>query len=356
MSTISAAAARLGTTLGWVVLVGCVSGSSAPADAGRLDEVTVEQVAVELHAMSRGLTGEHRDTFDAVLADHLAKDAYTCLPAARRVLAPPAPGAAAKRIRGRMPHYGVYFGPMRYRIRGAAGTPSARAAQEEGAPPTPSPATRHWLVELNIAIVAPPAPDEPMELPDCELRPELEGPVRCEGTPYPDAPGVEACPDVGHFEALATRGNLRALLRRWSTEVEQSYNRDAAYFRLPVRYDFEFFLADDTAGVRQPVDLRLPLRLSCARTPYFIALRTGWSVPVVAHEMAHFLGLLDEYETLSGIVSFYPKTPFEGAEQSRMGLSMKRDTRLLPLHHYLVLRRYHCSEPLDRTPYRNVFP
>jgi hypothetical protein len=220
---------------------------------------------------------------------------------------------------------------MRYRVRPAA--------------------DRRWLVEINVAVIDPASPEATMELPDCELRERLDGPVQCEGTPYPDAPGVEACPDVGTFEARATRANLRALLARWSADVERYYNRDAAHFGLPVRYDFEFFLADDAAAARGPVDLRLPLWLSCGRTPYFLALRTGWSVPVLAHEMGHFLGLLDEYETLSGIVGFYPKTPFEGAERSRMGLSMKRGTRLLPLHHYLVLRRYHCAEPPGRDPY-----
>ena len=64
--------------------------------------------------------------------------------------------------------------------------------------------------------------------------------------------------------------------------------------------------------------------------------------------MGHLLGLLDEYEMLSGIVGFYPKAPFEGAERSRMGLSMREGTELLPMHHYLVLRRYFCPEPTDR--------
>jgi hypothetical protein len=93
------------------------------------------------------------------------------------------------------------------------------------------------------------------------------------------------------------------------------------------------------------VSLAVPLATSCARTPYFQAFRSGWSLPIVAHEVGHVLGLLDEYEMFSGIVGFYPKTPFEGAERSRMGLSMKEDTEVLPLHHYLVLRRYFCPEP-----------
>jgi hypothetical protein len=83
-------------------------------------------------------------------------------------------------------------------------------------------------------------------------------------------------------------------------------------------------------------------------------MRTGWSLPVVAHEVGHLLGLLDEYEALSGIVRCYPKTPFRGAEISRMGLSMREDTRLLPIHHYLVLRRFFCAEPASVDPYAGV--
>ncbi len=77
---------------------------------------------------------------------------------------------------------------------------------------------------------------------------------------------------------------------------------------------------------------------------------------MLAHEVGHWLGLLDEYEMLSGIAGFYPKTPFPGAEVSRMGLSMKRETVVLPLHHYLVLRRYFCPEPESRDPYEHLGP
>jgi len=58
---------------------------------------------------------------------------------------------------------------------------------------------------------------------------------------------------------------------------------------------------------------------------------------------------------LSGIVGFYPKTPFPGAEVSRMGLSMKETTRYLPVHHYLVLRRAFCPRPASRDPYERIW-
>src|SRR5690606_32463411 len=98
-----------------------------------------------------------------------------------------------------------------------------------------------------------------LELPDCALQGELEGDVVCKGTPYEEAPGLDACPGSGRFEAPATRHNLTALLRHWSREVEASWNRDAAHYGLPVHYDFSFFLAE---GAGAPVDLRLPLRTS----------------------------------------------------------------------------------------------
>ncbi len=100
------------------------------------------------------------------------------------------------------------------------------------------------------------------------------------------------------------------------------------------------------------MDVHTEMWMSCGRTPYFSAFRTGWSIPIIAHEVGHYLGLLDEYEALSGML--YDKTPFAGSENSRMGLSMKTYTRLYPLHHYLILRRYHCAEPEARDPYRAV--
>jgi len=136
-----------------------------------------------------------------------------------------------------MPHYGIYDGPMRYRVGVAGG---------------------RWLVQLNIALQAD-ASGSRMELPDCALRARLQGPQRCEGTPYPDAPGRHACPASGRFEARASRHNMKALLERWSQEAEGYYNRDAQRYALPLRYDFNFFLVDDDGDARAPIDVRLPL-------------------------------------------------------------------------------------------------
>jgi hypothetical protein len=253
----------------------------------------------------------------ALLDETLAADGSRCAPPAEAVLSPPSL-AAERRIAGELLHYGFFPGPMRYRVDSHDGL---------------------WRVRLNIAVEPPPA-GQTLELSDCALGAELEGPVHCLGIPYEQAPGLEACPGSGRFEAPATRRNLRALLARWSREPEEHFNRDARRYGVPVRYDFELFLADEPGAVG-PIDVRLPLWTSCGRTPYFLALRSGWSVSIVAHELGHYLGLIDEYQPLSG--TFYEKTPYPGSEQSRMGVSMKPVTRFWPLHHYLVLRRYHCA-------------
>jgi hypothetical protein len=122
-------------------------------------------------------------------------------------------------------------------------------------------------------------------------------------------------------------------------------SRGARDFGLPVDYDFDFVLTEAAGGGPLGADLAVPLSPTCGRTPYFSAFRSGWSLPIVAHEVGHVLGLLDEYEAFSGLSSLYPKTPFAGAEVSRMGLSMREGTRILPLHHYLIVRRYLCAEP-----------
>jgi hypothetical protein len=328
-----ATAVGLSVLAGLTITVSSCGGASAGLAASQVSETSL---IAELDALSRGAPPALREAMYGLLSDNLAKDAFSCLPSAQRVFSRPLLEAPERRIRGRMPHYGLYFGPMNYRVT-SAGNPGQAV----------------WVVRLNIAFV-PSRTHGNMELPDCSLRAQLHGELRCEGIAFTEAPGLEACPDSGHFEAPASRHNLRVLLAHWSTQAESDYNRDAAYFGLPVRYDFNFFLADDSSMAARPIDLRLPLWLSCGRTPYFIAFRSGWSVPVVAHEVSHYLGLLDEYEAFSGVFSFYPKTPFEGSEQSRMGVSMKTHTRLWPLHHYLILRRYHCSPPKPHDTYGHV--
>lgn len=278
----------------------------------------VREVADALSARAGTDAAGREAHWRAILADYLDRSENRCLPPSELVLAAPAGAFAPRRVAGRMPHYDFFDGPVRYRVGADAG---------------------HWRVELAIAIEA--EIGGTLELPDCALGEALEGPVVCEGVAYEDAPGLEACPESGRFEAPATRRNLELLLARWSTEIEAYYNRDAERYDLPVRYDFSFFLADRPTAA--PVDLVLSLRPTCGRTPYFVAMRSGWSISVLAHEVGHYLGLLDEYEALSGITSLYPKTPFAGSEKSRMGVSMKRDTRLLPIHHYLVLRPIHCE-------------
>lgn len=262
------------------------------------------------------------EVFREILEDTVAKDPYAgCVPSPRTLFF--GPGEDGVRvIAGSMPHYGVFLGPMSYRVRRAGGE-------------RPS-----FLVEATIAVEPPPETAW-LELPDCAMRAALAGEVRCEGTPFSASGTTDACPRSGSFGAWATASNVDALLARWSTDAEAYWNRDAKRFGLPVRYDFTFVRSRDAGG--GPVDLSVPLAPTCGRTPYFAAMRSGWSLPIVAHEVGHVLGLLDEYETLSGITSLYPKTPFEGAERSRMALSMKEETLVLPLHHYLVVRRSVCS-------------
>jgi len=292
-----------------VVLLGCMT---IPRDQARIAKELCQLGGED----TAGLTAAQIQ----LLGDHMAKDSFTCLPPVAQVLGPPPGPERTRRIHGQQPHYGWYRGPFLYRVGAAGGK---------------------WRVSLDIVVQA--EQGGTLELPDCSLRDQLRGEVVCEGTPYEEDPGVEACPDSGRFEAPASRHNLRVLLRQWSDQAEAYYNRDAERYGLPVVYDFHFTLEGDAP--RGPVDLVMPLWNSCGRTPYFLALRSGWSIPILAHEIGHYLGLLDEYQPLSGIVSFYPKTPFEGSEGSRMGLSMKTQTLFYPLHHYLVLRRFHCDEP-----------
>ncbi|WP_437640664.1 hypothetical protein [Sorangium sp. So ce854] len=304
-------------------------GAGAPGGAGSGRELTVGAVAAELEAMSGPLIEGREATFRDILADTVAKDAYLCLPSPRGVFHGDAP-EGERRIAGMMPHYGLFFGPMSYLVRRRGGA---------------------WEVEARIAVDPPAGAGGRLELPDCGLAAALGGAIACRGTPYSRAGSTDACPGSGEFSASATPAAIRALLARWSAEVEGYWNRDARAFGLPVRYDFDFVLADEARGRSLRVDLSVPLSPTCGRTPYFSAMRAGWSLPVLAHEVGHVLGLLDEYEALSGIVGCYPKTPFPGAEISRMGLSMREQTRLLPVHHYLVLRRFFCREPASTDPY-----
>jgi hypothetical protein len=202
-----------------------------------------------------------------------------------------------------------------------------------------------WIVRAWVVVELPELEGR-MELPDCQLAKVFDGPVECSGRAYSQTESLEICPTSGRFSAPVTRRNVRVLLAHWSEAVERYYNRDAAERGLPVRYDFAFTLPE-ARPVPASAALVVPLATSCARTPYFEAMRSGWSLPILAHEVGHLLGLLDEYEMFSGIFGFYPKAPFEGAEHSRMGLSMREGTELLPMHHYLVLRRYFCPEPTE---------
>ncbi len=288
---------------------------------------TIEAIAAELEAIAGPAVGPHPETFRAILADTLAKDAYACMPSPAALFFGAAP-EGERVIDGAMPHYGLWLGPMRYLVRRL--------------PPRPGSVRGRWEVALRV-VVDPPSGGT-LELPDCALRAELDGPVVCEGAPYAASPSTEACPGTGTFRAPATAHNVAALLGRLSREAARYWQRDADAFGLPITYDFEILVADLAARATR-AEIRLPLWPTCGRTPYFAALRSGWSTPIVAHELGHFLGLLDEYEALSGVTRLYPKTPFLGAEVSRMGLSMREGTRVLPLHHYLVLRRYLCAEP-----------
>jgi hypothetical protein len=312
---------RIGLLTVLATLTACAPVPSAPAGADTL--------AADLDRLSAGLTTPHAATFRGILTTTLALDPYVCRPSAQEVFF----GGALdgeRRVVGTMPHYGFFFGPMSYVVR-------RREAR--------------WEVTVTLAVDLP-AEGGTMELPDCGLARELAGErgdvaaigAVCRGTPYAATRSLEVCPPSGVFTLPATRKAMRALLARWSREAPVYWNRDAAAFGLPVHYRFSFVDAEDEAAAAR-ADIRLPLSLTCGRTPYFASFRSGWSLPIVAHEVGHVLGLLDEYETWSGITKLYPKTPFPGAEVSRMGLSMREDTRVLPLHHYLVLRRWFCADP-----------
>lgn len=293
----------------------------------------VDAITDELAAISPPWFAQHRSTFRTVLANALAQDAYVCDPLPTEVFQKPAP-VGWRTIRGTMPHYGLYYGPMHYDLH-----------HDDG----------HWTVAVRYAVEVPGNLTE-LELPDCELEEELEGPKVCEGTPYAMSGTLYACPESGTFRARATKRNVAALLDRWSRVAEEYYNRDALAFDLPITYDFSFTAIDPDQAADGPVHLRVPLSPTCGRTPYFQYVRSGWTMPILAHEVGHMLGLLDEYEMFSGILDVYPKTAFLGAERSRFGLSMKEESVVLPLHHYLILRRFFCPEPDSHDPYQHALP
>jgi hypothetical protein len=297
----------------------------------------VTEVGDELEAMTPGLDAVARATFREVLEDTIAKDAYACTPSPRQVFFGDVPGGE-RVIAGVMPHYGFFHGPMHYLVR--------RVGPREGK-------GARWEVEARYAVEAP-AYEGRLELAGCEGRERFDGPMICRGVPYAASGKTDACPRSGEFSVPGTPRNVRALFDLWSDEAERYWDRDAERFGLPVRYDFSFAPRAEVEASGQRADLTLPLAPTCGRTPYFWSWRSGWSLPIVAHEVGHLLGLLDEYEALSGIFPFYPKTPFPGAHTSRMGLSMKESTILYPLHHYLVLRRYLCPEPARRNPYEHA--
>lgn len=325
----SRARAFVAMTLLCAAIAGCSSapqqGSKAPGDQ------SIDAIAAELEAMSGSILSPHEDTFRSILEGAIDKDAFVCRPSPRVVF-----GSGAiegeRVIRGVMPHYGFYYGPMQYLVRRLK---------------------ERWEVEVRVAVEPPPE-SATLELPDCGMKAELGAELACSGTPYPLSGSLDACPGSGIFRARATALAVQALLRRWSSETERYWNRDAEAFGVPVRYDFDFVLIDEANARGLRVDIEMPLSPTCGRTPYFQAMRSGWSMPIIAHEVGHVMGLLDEYEALSGLVSFYPKTPFRGAERSRMGISMKEHTKILPLHHYLILRRYFCAEPRQANPYAHA--
>ena len=84
-----------------------------------------DEVAGELEAMSIPFLGPrgHPETFRAILADTIDKDAYLCMPSPRALFFGDASVVpdGERVIRGVMPHYGFFFGPMSYLVRRRAG-------------------------------------------------------------------------------------------------------------------------------------------------------------------------------------------------------------------------------------------
>jgi hypothetical protein len=287
-------------------------------------------IAHELDTLSGPEVAQYGEVFLKVLSDALAEDAYVCTPPPHAVFFGDAP-AGARVVEGVMPHYGVFLAPMHYAVRRSAS---------------------RWRVELRL-VIDPPSPDELLELADCETARLLDGASACKPSLAPSFASDDFCPEAPIATAPATRANVERLLAHWSTGVERYYNRDAARFGLPIEYDFEFILESDPPSQKRS-DGSFALRAGCGRRPYIMGLDSGWSLPILAHEVGHMLGLLDEFENVGEMIGLGYKTP-SGLETSRMGESRRDDTMILPLHHYLVLRRYFCPEPTTRDPYSHAF-
>ncbi len=324
-------------------LLAIVSTACTPGSAGRSNAPppgTLEAYARELDALTEAgfraggepavWTAARRATFATILEESLAADERACAPDPREVLFS-GPPDGEQIVRGAMPHYGFFYGPVRYRVaRGADG----------GA-----------VVRLTIGVDLHPTGGA-LEVSSCPVARAIDlSRASCRGVP---ASVGQACADSGAFSVPDTLENERRLLARWSVAATRIYDRDAKLFGLRVSYEILF--ADVVSLDPVSVDATVPLATTCARTPYFQALRSGWSVPIVAHEAGHWMGLLDEYETFSGIIGPYPKTPFTGADKSRMGLSNDPLSRVLPVHHYLVLRRAFCAEPHEDEPFGRALP
>src|SRR5262249_27342308 len=139
-----------------------------------------------------------------------------------------------------------FFGPMQYLVQRKSG---------------------RWSVRVSI-LVEPPKGGRLLELPDCELSHEQGASVSCTGAPSTARLEDDVCNTSGVFAAKPTTATVRALLSRWSREVEVYFNRDAESFGLPISYDFDFALDGDTVGRGEPenVNMVLPLWPTCGRT------------------------------------------------------------------------------------------
>src|SRR5262249_55482886 len=105
-------ASRAAILLALVALIGC----GVRRVASGSPDVGISVVANELDQLSGSAVSTYRRTFRAVLEDAIDKDSFVCLPSPREVFFSNQPDGE-RVIRGAMPHYGFFFGPMRYVIR-----------------------------------------------------------------------------------------------------------------------------------------------------------------------------------------------------------------------------------------------